>query len=469
MPLQTASSLIRYLSDGSPDGTSVAQSSTDLITIYNGTPVVQPSGPAQAALVRGNAAGVIATWDTSQSPASAGVSANTSIESALTIQTGTGATMLAATGDLLFINKPTASAGVGMGNVRPGSAGNLANITLTNFTSATVNIASSEVYKVVALRGLGSFALSATLSPAAVAASSTVEQQFSVTGLAAGSLVQVSKPTSQAGLDIGGCRVVSNNLLGITFVNVTSAAITPTSGQAYSIVALPGLDALNNDVFYGWNVGTVSAATVGTSTPNFSTPTISGLATTDMITGIMKPTQQVTASGGVIAGGVISAANTIAITFASIATWTPTSGEVYGLRTAKLAPVAPLVITTPTLAASSTIAANTTGEQVFSAVSGLIVSSPVWVNKPSYTNGLSVMGCRVTSAGTLAINYGNTTSAAITVPTEAYTVGNFQSPGPGAGNCVYQCVSPTVNGLGNLSNAMRTALGPNGLNAIAGA
>lgn len=470
MPTATGQNLLRQLSDGSVDGTSFGNSPTDVITFFNGTPVAQPAGNSQALIARGNPAGVIATFSTSQSPVSAGVLANTSIESALTIQTGTGATMLASATDLLFVNKPTQAAGVGIGNVRPGSAGNIADVTFTNITSATVATASSEVYTVVALRGLGSYALTATLSPAAVTANTTIEQTFPVIGLQVGSLVQVSKPTSQAGLDIAGCRVVSNNTLGITFINVTSAAITPTSGQVYNIVALPGLDAVNNDVFYGWNVGTVSATTVGTATPNFSTPTVSGLATTDMITGIMKPTQQVTASGGVVAGGVISAANNIAVSFTSIGTWTPTSGEVYGIRTAKLAPVAPLVLTTPTLTASATIPALTTSEQIFSTVSGLVVSSPVWVNKAtSFTSGLGILGCRVTSAGTLAINYSNTTSAAITVPTETYIVGNFQVPGAGAGNCVYQTVSPVVNGLGNLTNAMRTALGPTGLNAIAGA
>ncbi len=41
---------VKQLSDGNPDGTVVGQSPSDLIAFYNGTPVAQRSGPAQAAV-----------------------------------------------------------------------------------------------------------------------------------------------------------------------------------------------------------------------------------------------------------------------------------------------------------------------------------------------------------------------------------------------------------------------------------
>ena len=41
---------VKQLSDGNPDGTVLGQSPSDLIAFYNGNPVSQRSGPAQAAV-----------------------------------------------------------------------------------------------------------------------------------------------------------------------------------------------------------------------------------------------------------------------------------------------------------------------------------------------------------------------------------------------------------------------------------
>jgi hypothetical protein len=61
--------------------------------------------------------------------------------------------------------------------------------------------------------------------------------------LAAGDLVYVNKPTSQAGLGVGNVRVSSSNTLGITFDNIPAGGgnITPTASQAYTVVALRGM------------------------------------------------------------------------------------------------------------------------------------------------------------------------------------------------------------------------------------
>jgi len=66
---------------------------------------------------------------------------------------------------------------------------------------------------------------------------------------------------------------------------------------------------------------------------------------------------------------------------------------------------------------------------------------------------------------TLAINYGNVTASSITPPAEAYIIGNFQVLAPGTGNSVYQVISPTINALGNLGDASRSALVSLGLMA----
>lgn len=390
----------------------------------------------------------------------------------MTVQTGTGAQMLLATTDLCFVNKPTAQAGLGYGNIRV-SASNTAQVTFSNFTSGSITPTATESYSIVALRGLPT--VSVTLSPAAVAANSTVEQQFTITpptsgsnigiGLPAGSLVQVVKPTSQAGLDIVGCRVVSSNVLGITFANVTAAAITPTAAESYTVYSLFGLDAINNEVAYGFNVGTVGAIGAGVVITGGST-TLTGLLATDMVTGIFDPTAQAAATNAAYPVKGIPTANTLTLYFAGIGTGaTPTASEVYGIKTMRLNPVAPLLLYSPSIAPAS-VAANTTAEQTFT-VTGLISGTPVWINKPSFTNGIGITGVRVSATNTLAITYANATANAIVPPTETYLVGNFQVPAPGNGNCVYQTAAAILDRVGTLAAAERSALVNIGL--IAGA
>jgi hypothetical protein len=380
----------------------------------------------------------------------------------MTVQTGTGATMLLATTDLCYVNKPTAQAGLGYGNIRV-SASNTAQVTFSNFTGGSITPTTTEVYRIVALRGFPS--TSVTWSPAAVAANSTVEQQIAVAGIPAGALVAVSKPTSQAGLDIGGVRVVSNGVVGVTFINVTASPITPTAAESYTFWALFGLDAANNDVWAQMNAGTVGAIGAGVVASGGST-TFTGVLATDSLSGWYKPTSQAAATNAATLAGAVLSADTITPYFNGIGTGiTPTASEVYQFRLSRLNPVAPLVLYTPTITPAS-VAANTTAEQTFN-VNGLVAGTPVWINKPSYTAGLSIVGVRVSATNTLAITFGNTSAAAITPPAEVYTVGNFQVPSPGAGNAVYQTVYRAGEALATLVSAVRLALVGKGI--IAGA
>ena len=466
MPVVTAttsaSNLPRQLSDDNSLGTVLGQNATDLISFYGATPIAQPSGPAEASVARGQAAGVIATYTTTQSPVSGGAAPNTTSEAGLTIQSGTGFTMQILAGDVLFINTPTAPAGLGYGNVRV-STSNVAGVTFSNSTAATITPTASQAYQLVALRGISS--ISATLSPAAVQPNSTVEQQFPVTGVVAGQLVQVNKPSSQAGIDIVGCRAVANNVLGITFANLTAATVTPTASESYTISSLAGIDSINNQIMYGFNVGTVGAIAGGIVITGGST-TLTGLLASDVVVGIQKPTAQAAATNaaGVYQG--IPTLNTLTLYFLGVGSGaTPTASEVYGVNTFRAAPVAPLLLYTTSLNPIS-VAANTTAEQSFT-VTGLVAGSPVWINKPTFTNGIGIVGVRVSSANTLAVTYANSSSAAIIPPTETYIIGNFQVPGPGAGNVVYQTASPLLQAVGNATDSIRAGLVSLGL--LAGA
>ena len=78
-----------------------------------------------------------------------------------------------------------------------------------------------------------------TLSPASVAANTTAEQTFACPGLLATDVVvDVTKPTAQAGLGIVGTRVAAAGSIGVTFINATASPIVPTASQAYQFMIM---------------------------------------------------------------------------------------------------------------------------------------------------------------------------------------------------------------------------------------
>lgn len=454
---------------GGTDGETAFRSG-GLGSFFGATPVAQPSGNLQAAQVKGAAGGVCSTYSTYQTNViTAGVNNITSTEYGMTVMQGTvtNSRILIAAADMIYINKPTSQAGLGVGNVRV-SAANVVGVTMANWTAATITPTVNQVYTIVAIRGLPTIA--ATLSPAAVAANSTVEQQFTIAptaaspqGISVGSLVQVSKPTAQAGLDIVGCRAVSNNVVGITFANVTAASITPTAAESYTIQALQPLDAQNNFLTYSLNFGAVGAIGAGVVV-SAGTTACAGLLATDIPVGApAQVTAQAAATNAAAPILSVLSANTLTAYFAGIGSGaTPTANLTYDQVVYRHAPTAPLVIYSQSLAPAS-VAANTTAEQTFT-VTGLIASSAVWVNKPSATIGLGIAGVRVSATSTLAINYTNSSAAAIVPPTETYIIGNFQQVGVGAttsnasGGAVSQPVAPALVAGINTANKVRSDL-----------
>jgi hypothetical protein len=351
---------------------------------------------------------------------------------------------------LLFVNKPTAQAGIGVGNVRVSSAG-VAGVAFSNLTAGFLTPTASETYGIVALRGFN--VLTTTLTPASVAAGAVVEQQFSLTGLRAGELVQVSKATSQPGLDIAGCRVVSNNLLGVSFMNVTAGPLTPTAAQVYTIISLGGIDANSNDVLYQVTAGTV--ASVVSSITMSAAITLSNLAVNDIVVGVSKPTFQ---SGIMFGTAWVTSAGKLGVTFGNPTNGplTPTANEVYGVAIKRPNPVAPLVIYSQTLTPAS-VAANTTAEQSFT-VTGLIATTPVWVNGPSQTANVGITGVRVTGTNNVGITFANPTAGALTPASGTYIIGNFQMPIDAPGNSIIQSASLVQQQTAVLANAVRAAL-----------
>lgn len=86
---------------------------------------------------------------------------------------------------------------------------------------------------------VGIKSVSRTLSPASVAANTTAEQIFAVPNIRATDVVvDVTKPSAQAGLGIVGSRVSSAGNVGITFSNNTASPIVPTAAEVYQFMVM---------------------------------------------------------------------------------------------------------------------------------------------------------------------------------------------------------------------------------------
>src|SRR5262249_47475447 len=111
---------VKYIGDENPDGWTFGQATTDLLSMYGKTPIAQPSGNQQTAVTRGSAGGTVCTMSISNSPTS--ILTITTTEKAMTPVAATGSWRPTA-GDLLYVNKPTSQAGLGVGNVRVSATG----------------------------------------------------------------------------------------------------------------------------------------------------------------------------------------------------------------------------------------------------------------------------------------------------------------------------------------------------------
>jgi hypothetical protein len=357
--------------------------------------------------------------------------------------------------DLPIINKITAQAGMGIAGLPRVSTVSTIIVTYINATAANVTATAGELYIAANLRGLAS---SVTLTPPVIAGLSTQEVQFTVTGVAPGELLAIQKPTDQVGLGIVGMRAVTNNTIGITFINQSTTAITPTAGEVYKYVALQSLNATANMMVA--RVVTPSLNTVTSQGVTTRAITVTGLDVQDLVLSVQKPGAQIDLG---VVGGRVSATNVLEVTYvaSSITTSniTPTAGELYTVPFLRPQSENPFVLQTVTLA-PTIVGALTTAEVSF-AVSNITVSTCIWVNKPSFTSGLGVAGCRVVSTNVIGITYVNNTAVSITPPTESYLIGNFL-PAVGVGHQIQSMVQTGQANNQSLSNELRNALVANG-------
>lgn len=75
-----------------------------------------------------------------------------------------------------------------------------------------------------------------SINVASVAANTSAEQTFTVTGLTTADEIVVNKPSLSAGLVIGNARVSAADTLALTFGNLTASPIDPAA-ETYTIMA----------------------------------------------------------------------------------------------------------------------------------------------------------------------------------------------------------------------------------------
>ncbi len=113
----------------------------------------------------------------------------------------------------------------------------------------TVNApASTTQYELVTATGniALSMALTATLTPVAIATITSAEQSFTITGLSVGDIVQVIPPGLTAGASLTSARVSAANTLTLTFTNPTAGSVTPLAGAYTIFVQRPYAQTITN-------------------------------------------------------------------------------------------------------------------------------------------------------------------------------------------------------------------------------
>lgn len=441
-----------------PDGYKVGNNSQTPVSFYGVSPAaVQRSNGNQAAFSNSQLNATLIGLTVSAVWPSSGTISATTVSPIVVVFQSSG---FVSTTDVVMVNKILPQAGLGILQARVSTVSNVL-LQFINMSGGTLTQTVTETIIATNFRGM---AQTVTLSPPVVAANTISEAQFTVSGLTTDQLVYVVKPTDQLGLGIVNSRVVSNNTLGISFINNLTTAITPTSAEAYQIVATNGLFATNNMMVAKVVLSAASGTVATISGVTTRTIAVTGFAVTDDPISAQRTLSQQDLA---LVGVVVNAANQLALTYVNTGQTaspvTPTAGETYTIPFVRPAPPQPLLVNAVTLA-PTVIGALTTAEVTF-AVSNITVSTVVWVNKPSFTSGIGVVGMRAVSTNVIGITYVNNTANSITPPTETYLVGNFPTI-LGSGHQVQQQVMTGLQQNFDLTAEIRAALV--GLGVIAG-
>ena len=445
---------------GSPDGSQWGGSSSDALGFHGGTPQSQyQSGATQASSRVGEVrVFVIPASTLAYSYSSA------------TTEDAVSASSMAAD-SCIVVSRSSTTPGTAIVGYHASTAADWWNVTMMNVsTAATVVPVSTQAYQVIEFKANGGFVTTATLTPVAVAASTTAEQEFTVPGALPGQMVVVNKPTAQRQLGIGNARVTAISTVAIAFANNSSVAITPTAAETYTFALIPTLHAASPIVQYGLAATTLSAA-VGISTCVEATTTLLNLDATDFAVGYTVPALQ---AGVFPVQARVNSSGVYGLTWAnnSSGSLTPTSSHMLGITILKTE-MRPAVQVFTTTFAGTTVPASTTIEYT-STCNGLVTSSVVFVNKLFHTANIGVANARVSAANEITVALFNTASTATVVGAGQYMIGATpRAPSFGIGGsvpagmaalnstCAYMSLKVDPTRLGT-ANDLRTAFAANG-------
>jgi len=274
-----------------------------------------------------------------------------------------------------------------------------------------------------------------------------------------GMLALASKPTFQANLGLGTCRVINNNQVGVTLFTTGAANVTPTANETWSFLALNEIPAMSSIIGISANQANLTAAAANTTgVTALATP---GIVVQDTVISASS----LTAQANVAFTPGVTAANSFSLTaYAGIAGATP-ANTIYNYTVNKINVPSPLQLTQFTITPTS-VAAASVAEQIFTLPSNvtLTANSTVVVNKPSFTPGITVQPqARANSTSTVGITFINHTAGAIIPPAESYLIANFPTYTPTlsanvlASSCSFPA-SPTLNQSIDLQNEVQQSL-----------
>ncbi len=420
-------------------------------------PVVRRTGNSQVAANSSSGLASVVIYGANFSTLS--VAATTTAEQTTTITGLTGVS------SVVFVNKPTHQSGLGIAGYRVSAADTLG-ITFANVSSGAIVPTSTDNWQIMEVKSGSGLTTTAALTPAAVASSTSAEQTFTVTGAVKGTMAVVNKAAAQAGLGIANVRVTDTDEVTVTYVNLTGAAITPTAAEVYQFAFLPVMSPLTPVLNYTVPSRLITQSTAVSSVVE-TTTSVLNLSAGDVAISASKPSVQNplgvvgyrVSSSGVLGIAVMTGTSAVLPTTSeswNVGIYAPTLGPVLQQIRAALN--------------ATTVPANSTIEQT-TTVNGLVISSATFVNKPSVTAGLGVVGVRVSAANTLAVTYQNYTSTAVSVPAETYLIGTTPRQAPSSllttTQASYQVTVDPGEGQDRvLTNEMQAALV--GLNLMAG-
>lgn len=271
------------------------------------------------------------------------------------------------------------------------------------------------------------------------AATTTTNQTTSVSStlqsgmtFATSSVYAVNKATHQAGIGVAGALCATTKTMAINYLNVSSAAITPTQ-EAYDVIELKAGSPLVTSA-------TLSPDAVSLNTTAEQIFTLATSATQPVVclpgslAIVNKPTAQ--AGLGYAHMARVVGVNQVGITFAAVSSGvvttaiTPTAAEDWKMAfLPQLNAMNPLYIY-GIPAGQAAVSVSTTLEET-SGVTGILADDVITgIGRATTQVGLGIVGQRVTSAGVIGITYSAAVTGAVTPTSSEVYMATVQRQAP---------------------------------------